>query len=220
MRVRPVNRGEVKIPIKGTRAAIFFHLLGRESTAVELEKILGINESAIRRHLDLLERDGIISHYFDRSSVGRPKKKYRITQLGRKLLPQKTEVLVSMLTRKIESTYGREALKSLVEGISDDLAEYFLPQLARRASEDIENCLKKMINLFNKFGFFASVSKKGEQYIITYRNCVFGDLLPELGGLLCEMHRRTVAKILGVGKVELEKSMGRGDPLCSQRVIL
>ncbi|MBS7281617.1 MAG: winged helix-turn-helix transcriptional regulator, partial [Candidatus Freyarchaeota archaeon] len=42
--------------LKETRAAIFYNLLEKDSTAIELSKKLNINESAIRQHLDILER--------------------------------------------------------------------------------------------------------------------------------------------------------------------
>lgn len=211
---------KIKIPFKGTRAAIFFHLVRKESSALELKSVLGINESAVRRHLDALERDGVVSHYFEKSSIGRPKKKYRLTEFGKRLLPQRTSILVSLLTRNLVSTYGQEALGLLIERMAKDLAEYFLPELAHQAHENVEDYLKNMVNHFNNFGFFATISKHNNEYIITYRNCIFSDTLPELGGLLCEMHRKTVEKILGEGTVKQEKTIARGDEFCVQRIYI
>lgn len=215
-----IDHDRIKIPFKGTRAAIFLHLIGKESSALELRSALGINESAVRRHLDVLEREGVVSHYFEKSPSGRPKKKYQLTEFGKRFLPQRTSMLVSLLTRNLISTYGQEALKLLMERMAKDLAEYFLPELAHQAKENVEDYLKNMVNHFNDFGFFASVSKGDTEYIITYRNCIFSDALPELGGLLCEMHRKTVEKILGEGNVKQEKTIARGDEFCVHRICI
>ncbi|MEM3421792.1 MAG: helix-turn-helix transcriptional regulator [Candidatus Hadarchaeum sp.] len=206
--------------LKETRAAIFYHLLNKDCTAIELKKKLAINESAIRRHLDVLERDGLVSHYFQRTSIGRPKKMYRVTPLGKKLLPKKTDVLFSLLVRKIMATYGEVTLKSMIVGISDDLAASFLSLVKYRQPENVEKRLKEIVRFFDDFGFFASISKHDTEYSISYKNCVFRDVLPELGGALCEMHRRTVVKMLGTGDIKLEKCIARGDSFCSQRIVI
>ncbi|WP_309493629.1 helix-turn-helix transcriptional regulator [Candidatus Hecatella orcuttiae] len=214
---QPAEHGRrLGVEIKGTRELIFTYLLQGDLNAIELEKKLGINESAVRRHLSILEREGLVSPYFDRSSVGRPKKKYRLTQLGRRILPKKSDVLVALLTRRITRIYGKQALRVLMEGLSEDLAGYFLPHLPKDGSRR----LKKMVKLFDEFGFFTSLSKRGEEYIITYRNCVFGDVIPELNGLLCVMHQGAVARILNTDRIKLEKCIVRGDDLCSQLVLL
>lgn len=215
-----IDDEKMRIPFKGTRAAIFLHLVGKESSALELKSALGINESAVRRHLDILERDGIICHYFERSPTGRPKKKYRLTEFGKKLLPQRTSLLVSILTRNLMSMYGQETLKSLFDRTAGDLAEYFLPDLAHRTRGSVEDYLKNMVERFNDHGFFATLSKHDNEYIITYRNCIFSDIISELGGVLCEMHRKTVEKILGEESIKQEKTIARGDELCVQRILV
>jgi predicted ArsR family transcriptional regulator len=215
-----VDNDKTKMPFKGTRATIFFHLVMKESSALELKSMLSINESAVRRHLDVLEREGVISHYFEKSSMGRPKKKYRLTEFGKRLLPQRTSTLVSLLTRNLVSTYGQEALRLLIDGMAKDLAGYFLPELAVQASGNTEDYLKNMIKRFNDFGFFATISKNDGEYIVTYRNCIFREALHELGGLLCEMHRKTVEKILGKGKIIQEKTIARGGEFCVQRICI
>jgi len=215
-----LDNDEIIIPFKGTRAAIFFYLVRKESSALELKNALGINESAVRRHLDVLERDNVISHYFEKSPMGRPKKKYRLTDFGKRLLPQRTSTLVSLLARNLVNTCGQEALRLLIERTAKDLAGYFLPELAEQAGGNIENYLKNMIKRFNDFGFFATISKKDDEYIVTYRNCIFRDALHELGGLVCEMHRKTVEKILGEGRIKQEKTIARGDEFCVQQICI
>lgn len=208
-----------KIPLKGTRALIFNHLLENDASAIELKKKLRINESAVRRHLDILEREGLITHYFYRASVGRPKKLYRVTPVSKELLPNRSDVLLAILGRKVADTYGKKALKSLMNLVSEDLAQYFLPPTPMESQENAERHLEEMVRLFDEFGFVASLKKCNGEFIVTYRHCVFGGAIRAFNEQLCEMHRMTVARITG-GKVQLEKSIAKGDEICSQRVIL
>lgn len=210
---------ETKIPIKGTRALIFAHLLRKDSNAIELEGLLGINESAVRRHLDVFEKDGFVTHYFKKLTVGRPKKIYRITPYGKKLLPKRIDLLFSILSRKIVDTYGAQALKKLMDQAADALAEYFLLKGTSHATGDAEQRLRRMVKVFNEFGFLASFSKDKGEFLVTYRNCAFSDAIPALGMQLCEMHRAAVVRTIG-GEIKWEKCIARGDDICTQRVVL
>jgi predicted ArsR family transcriptional regulator len=208
---------DAKIPVKGTRALIFSHLLSQEASAVELKKKLGINESAVRRHLEILENEGMVSHYFERTKVGRPKKLYYVTSYGKEFLPRKTDLLLSMLSRKIVEMYGELALPKLMNSVADELVNNFLKP---KANENADERLKKVVSFFDGLGFVASLSKDEKGYLIVYRNCAFRDAVPALGGKLCEMHSAIVLKTMGGGRIKWEKCIAMGDEICGQRVVL
>ena len=211
-------KARLEFPLKGTRALIFYHLLNNDSNAIELEEKLGINESAVRRHLDTLTADGFATYYIDSSQVGRPKKMYRVSPAGRELLPKKTSVLLSMLTKRISEVYGKQALSSLMGLVTDDFAGYLRHRGKPIATGDKDRSLREMVRLFNDLGFMASLSKKEGEYLITYRNCVFHDAMAALDGHICEMHKKVLLRSLGNCKIESEKSIFKGDNNCLQRI--
>lgn len=59
---------KLKIPTENTRTTILKHLLDKDLSAIDLSGKLGINESGIRRHLNILEERGYIRHYFKKSN--------------------------------------------------------------------------------------------------------------------------------------------------------
>lgn len=210
-------RKEFWTPIKGSRATILTGLLEKNLTAIQLQHSLGMNESAVRKHLDVLERDGLISHHFERADAGRPKKVYGITPLGRKLLPKKSDLLLKILSRKVVETYGERAFTRLLNSVADELACYFVPS---EAGADPQRRLKIMTKTFDELGFITSLSKKGDEYRITYRNCAFADAIPALGSEICEIHRGAVRKAVGGGEVEWSSCIARGDNACTQIITL
>ncbi len=201
--------------ISETRASILTHLLSEELTAVDLEDRLDINESAIRRHLDTLERIGYAEHYFEKAERGRPKKLYKITPEGKGLFPKRTHELFVLLAEKIKERHGEEELEEILSGIADRFAE-------KLSIEDLkgseETQLKKFVNSLEEFGFYPLLSQVEGAYYITYRNCVFGKVSEEFSGELCKMHRDIVRGAMPGYDVCQEKGRIDGDKICVHRI--
>lgn len=203
------------LPLNETRASILTHLLSEDLTALGLEEKIGINESAIRRHLNTLEQDDYVEHYFEKASRGRPKKLYTITPAGRRLFPQKTHLLFILLTKLVKEKYGESNLKELLSVVADQFAERLTPE---EKIEDKEARLEKFVNSLDEFGFFPIFSKEEGVYYIKYRNCVFGEVIEELCGDLCEMHMQIVRNVIPGCKVEQIQSIGEGDNPCIHKI--
>lgn len=203
------------LPLKETRASILTYLLGEDLTAIGLEEKIGINESAIRRHLNTLEQDGYAEHYFEKASRGRPKKLYTITSAGRRLFPQKTHLLFILLTRIVKEKYGEENLKELLSVVADEFADRLTPE---EPIEDKEARLKEFVNSLDEFGFFPIFSKEDGVYYIKYRNCVFGEVIEELCESLCGMHRQIVRNVIPECEVEQVQGIGEGNNPCIHKI--
>lgn len=206
-----------RMPSNNTRASILTYLLGEDLSAINLEDKLGINESAIRRHLDTLEQRGYVKHYFEKASKGRPKKFYSITSLGRKVFPQKTHLLFKLLARRVREKHGEKELKKLLSMIATDFADRLAPE---EPPETEEERIEKFVDSLERFGFYPTMSKREGAYYITYQNCVFEDVIDELCNPLCEMHRKIVEKIIPNSEVLQKKCIGEGDKRCVHRIIV
>lgn len=208
---------QLEVSLKDTRAVILTHLLGEDLSAIDLEEKLGINESAVRRHLDILEQQGYIEHFFEKAKRGRPKKLYTITSAGRGLFPEKTHFLFTLLAQRIKEDQGDESLEKLLSGVAEDFAENLVSENSDKTNEER---LKELVDSLDEFGFYATASKKDEVYDIEYRNCVFGDVLQDFGTQLCEMHKQIINAAVSDADVTLEKSLAGGDNLCVHKVVL
>lgn len=202
-------------PSENTRTEILDELLGRDLTALDIADILGINESAVRRHLNRLEKNGLIDSYFEKASQGRPKKYFEITEEGKKLFPKETELILNILIKSLRAKMDEEELKEISNVVAKELKKYF-PDVDEK--DDLEKRIEKITKGSDELGFYSSYSKEEDHYTMKHKNCVFGDLPAEQASWICSIHRKVVSDILGSVDIEQEKSMLKGDKICLQKV--
>ena len=188
-------------------------LLGKDANAIELARKLGINESAVRRHLDALEREGLVSSRFERCERGRPKKMFSLTANGRGMFPRKSGAFLSLLSQAITRRYGEEEVSLLMSVVAKDFAEKLITKEIRG---DLENRLKQQVQLLDDYGFFTSLSKRGDEYVIEYRNCVFEDVIPQFGKYVCKIDEEITRKVAGEVSIEWKERIAEGDKRCLQ----
>ncbi len=207
---------KIKMPSKNTRTDILNHLLGNNLTALQLKDKLGINESAVRRHLQKLENKNLIEHHFEKASKGRPKKYYKLTEKGLELFPKETSLLLNILIERLEEELSEEEMENLMKKVGDDLEDYLKPE---GENEDIETQLQKMLVNFNDLGVFSSYQKDDDGYLIEYRNCIFSDVSKSFARYICGIHKDIMKDVLGE-KIDFEQksSILSGDEICQQKI--
>jgi len=201
--------------LTGTRKSIVVNLLGNDTTAVELATILKINESAIRRHLDFLEKEDFIISRFEISGKGRPKKIYSLTSQGRSLFPRKTRELLSFLIQRATQRFGEREVESLMLSVAKD----FVKQLVTKKVEGtLSSRLNQLVQLLNDYGFFASLSKQDNRFVIEYRNCVFEDVISQFGRYICKIDEEITRQVAGNVNIEWKECIAKGDRRCLQEI--
>ncbi|NIQ05165.1 MAG: ArsR family transcriptional regulator, partial [Candidatus Korarchaeota archaeon] len=186
----------------------------QDLNAIELKDKLGINESAVRRHLNILEKRGFVRHYFKKAGRGRPKKKYTLTPEGRQLFPRQIGLLTTILIQKLKKRYNEEELEALMADVAKELEEFFPPP----EGKGVEERLETLVNAFNEFGFFSSYSKENNFYFLECQNCVFGRAAKEIGSLLCNVHKKIIQNSVGTENIEQVESLLKGDKVCKYRI--
>jgi predicted ArsR family transcriptional regulator len=87
-------------------------LLRREPRSVgELAGVMAMSEVAVRRHLSVLERDGLVTaETVRRLGPGRPCAQYHLTDRGRRLFPDQSAQFACELLAFLEEEHGRSAV--------------------------------------------------------------------------------------------------------------
>ena len=76
-----------------------------------LAELIGVSEVAVRRHLSVLERDGLVTaETVRRSGPGRPCAMYHLTDRGRRLFPDQSAQFACELLEFLEEEHGRSAV--------------------------------------------------------------------------------------------------------------
>ena len=217
----------------GTREAILDILRRHDERSVDdLAGELGLAGGTVRRHLDVLLRDGYIAVSQVRGRTGRPRYVFSLTEAGTDLFGRHYVRITRRLLHEIaeltaEETAGRggEAIADLVFAkLSDRLAAEYAPRVGGR---DIEERARAVAALLEDEGFEVEVgaapdSAAGERagdLRLLARGCPSRRLLGEFGQhrlpVDCERDRELLATLIGAPVEADRDSDAGGAPVCA-----
>jgi predicted ArsR family transcriptional regulator len=207
-------------PGEGTRGRIIEELAVAPRTARDLAKVLGIQESAARGHLERLEDRGLVVPTFRREGVGRPRKRYLLTPQGQDLFPRRYELLLDSV---MEELLAREG-EGFVSALFAEAARRMAHQIATEIPTDHTPAerARALAKALNDLGFRCTTeqSPSGELKIVR-TNCVFRHNALTHSYLLCEVFdKHLTEELLGQVGVDLQDSIGRGGLRCTHLIQL
>ena len=88
----------------------------RLCTIDDLSESLGLTPNAIRQHVAVLERDGLVVQGSVRRGRFKPCHAYSLTSRGDDLFPKRYESLLSELLREVSEADGPEKVGGLLDG--------------------------------------------------------------------------------------------------------
>ena len=198
-----------------SKAKIIASLGEGEKTGQQLALMLNINTTAVREHMDGLEKMGIITSRFLNLGVGRPRKVYYLTPLGIELLPKHYDTLLNVLMRKIHEKSGDVLLSQLISEVVGD----FNSGADEGSTLPLEERIKKVVTFLNLMGFMATVEKDGEKTFVVRHNCIFNKTAKLFSSVLCnECDTSFVKGPIGKMQVELVSCIGKGDTSCKNLI--
>jgi DeoR family transcriptional regulator, suf operon transcriptional repressor len=206
--------------LEGTRGRILEELAVAPRTARDLALKLGIQESAARGHLERMEDRGLVSPAFHREGVGRPRKRYVLTEQGQELFPKRYEMILDTLVNELLDREGEGFVSALFVQSARRMAGEIAKTIPRDASEPVR--LRHLVEALNQLGFRCRVERgtDGRQRIIR-TNCVFRHSALSHPYLLCEVFDKNLTEaLLGEVGVDLEDSIGHGGLRCSHLIQL
>jgi DeoR family transcriptional regulator, suf operon transcriptional repressor len=187
-----------------TKKAILDLLLEGPKTSGEIADKLQIQKSAVRIHLASMQTQKTVRSYFKIVRLGRPRKIYELTEIGRELFPRKYDLILSLIVKKIEETGGPEQLKKIIRSIADDIAADIRERIEKdNSSNNFEKSLKMLNSVSNEMGFLSSINKEGDEtFSLVSRNCILHKIALDNQDAICHgLHDRIIQKTLG-GKVK------------------
>jgi DeoR family transcriptional regulator, suf operon transcriptional repressor len=205
---------------EGTRGRILEELAVTPRTARDLAKILDIQESAARGHLERLEGRGLVVPRFQREGVGRPRKRYLLTTQGIELFPRKYELLLDAVFEELLGREGEGFVSALLVEAADRMARAILKDVPSKGP--IPQRVQALASALNQLGFRSTVERTADGRLkIVRTNCVFRHNAITHSYLLCEvLDKHLTEALLGQVGVDLQESIGRGGMRCTQLVQL
>jgi predicted ArsR family transcriptional regulator len=205
---------------EGTRGRIIEELAVAPRTARDLARSLGIQESAARGHLDRLEQRGLVLPTFHREGVGRPRKRYALTNAAQELFPRRYEL---MLDSVLEELLAREG-EGFVSEIFAEAARRMALQIVRTLPEHAPpvDRAKALAASLNELGFRCVVETGADGSLkIVRTNCVFRHNALTHSYLICDVFDKHLTEaLLGAVGLDLKDSITRGAMRCTHLIQL
>jgi predicted ArsR family transcriptional regulator len=199
----------------GTRERILL-LLRRHGrlSAPRLAELLQLTSVGVRRHLALLERDGLVGATVEKPRRGRPAAVYRLTDAGLETFPRHyDEVAREALT----FLKGRDAatLSQFLAWRNERLAASYA---GRVEGDTLAERTDALAEVLNEQGFMAEVEPVDGGLRLCQHNCTVEHLATELPDL-CASEAELFERLLGT-RVERERTIVDGAVRCETRIDL
>lgn len=187
--------------LDGTRLTIANLLQKNGSATVEsLASQLGLASATVRRHLDILQRDGIVVYQEVRKGTGRPKHSFRLSEAGQEALPKAYDRLLVLLLHEI-NRLKKEDLDHADEG-------QILPELFKRMAQNmaadyispgspLPHRMQVLVRLMEEIGYSPEIRQQDGSTRLVVFNCPFRSVAREIGST-CLFDSTLVSTILDI----------------------
>lgn len=117
--------------MEGSRLRILNLLLHRKQATVDqLSQEMGLASATVRRHLDILQRDNLVSFQQVKKKTGRPEHAYFLTEAGQEFLPKGYNQLLGRLlanlsglsSSEVSNVSGHDLLRGLFKNMAEESA--------------------------------------------------------------------------------------------------
>ncbi|GEN86917.1 metalloregulator ArsR/SmtB family transcription factor [Oceanobacillus sp. FSL W8-0428] len=202
----------MNITQKTTKDKILDYLKKEKSLAVsDLTKLLDMTHMAIRKHLNILERDGLIKSKEVKQPIGRPSQMYSLTERGEGLFPKNYEGISVEFLYDIKDIYGEEAIRNLFNRREQRLTNEYIKRTHQKSNHDKINELSK---IQTEKGYMTNLSQIGQnKYELIEYNCPIFAVANDFK-TACTCETQMFKNVLGTDNVKRVCCKSDGDNYC------
>lgn len=182
------------------------------ATLDELADELGITKTAAKDHLLKVDALGFLSFVDSKGGVGRPRRRYLLSQQGHDAFPKQYSWLSNVLLELLAQDFGKEKVSNLMEKLADKVADSMKHKF--KPTDSTVELLSKVTLTLNELGYRARLKqsdiRKGA--VIEATNCVYHAVAKEHPEL-CGFDTKFIENTSGMN-VKLESCIARGGSVC------
>jgi DeoR family suf operon transcriptional repressor len=208
--------------MESTRQTILNILRRRQATVDELTKELGLAPATIRRHLDILARDGHVDVTQVRRKTGRPHYLFSLSEKGEELFPKHYVRITNRLIEEIVALTPNETTGRAGGELADLVFEKMAQRLAQRIGPRIHGStlaerLASTTEALAEEGILFDVERAGGEYLLLGHGCPC-PRMANGAGQACAHDQRLLSLLLAADVTYVApESLGR-DGYCAYRV--
>ncbi len=184
-------------------------------SAESLAQALGVSKVSVRRHLGVLESDGLVDHRKLLHERGRPRFVFNLTEKAECLFPRTYDEFTRVLLRQVEKQFGKSGIEKVLESRADEQIEQLREEMG---GLEFEECLEVLARNVSERGFHAETSQLEDgSFALCQRNCpveTVATAYPEV----CRQELRVYQEVLGC-EVIRECRISDGAPFCAYHIM-
>ncbi|MEC0093509.1 helix-turn-helix transcriptional regulator [Paenibacillus macquariensis] len=186
-----------------------------ELSTKDLTEELGITVMAVRRHIQSLERDNLISSKTIRQSMGRPTAVYCLTEHADGFFPRKYHTLTLELLDELKDSVGESAIEQLFEGRKNKMVKKYD---ASMEGKNLEHRVSTLAEIQNDNGYMVEWEKiNDEEFLLKEHNCPIEQVATKYQhACLCEL--KLFESLLGDAEVERTECLAKGGQRCTYSI--
>ena len=197
----------------GTRLSILNRLQRRPATVDQLSTELGLAAAAVRRHLEILQRDRLVTYEPVRRKPGRPEHLFALTEEGQEMMPKRYHLLLQRLLQNLALSAngnGSAAVKDLLLQVARAMVEEY-----RSHSPDGEagDRIALLHRILEEEQFAPAVATSPDGVQVTLHNCPYRGVA-NISTLVCDLDHQLIAEVLDA-PVNSTARINLGHPLCT-----
>lgn len=146
------------------------------ATAQTLADELGLTVPAVRRHLQDLYTQGLLSQHTEKpGGRGRPQHVFCLSEAGEAAFPKRYELLCSDLLYHLRELYGQGAVLKVLDARRLRLYQ----QLAPLCEGNLPERTKKLADKLSDYGYAACLERENDTWYLVEYNCPFAAVARE-----------------------------------------
>jgi predicted ArsR family transcriptional regulator len=210
--------------VETTRQTILEILRRRKQATIEdLTRLLGLAPATIRRHLDILMRDSLVSVAQVRRETGRPHYVFFLTEAGEDLFPKNyirltnrlIEEIVNLGVSETRGRSGQELAELVFEKMAARMAETYAPRVT---GATLEERLEEVTNLLAGEGIIFEWRPADGGYYLLGHGCPCRRVA-NTHTQMCSHDQRLLAALLQAQVEPVEPAAVDVETYCAYRVM-
>lgn len=184
-------------------------------SAEELADALAVSKVGVRRHLSVLESDGLIKYEVERRERGRPRYVYKLTEKANCLFPRIYDEFAREMLLQIEKQFGTEGLQKVLCGRADELIEVLRDELN---GLNFEQRIKRLAEVVSEKGYLAEARRlRDGSFRLRQRNCPV-EMLAISHPMVCQEEMRVYSEALNC-EIVRECCIVDGSQMCEFHIL-
>ena len=202
--------------MEGTRLGILTLLQRQPASIDQLSTELGLAAATVRRHLDILQRDRLVTFQAVRRKQGRPEHAFSLTEEGHELMPKRYHLLLQRVLQSLDdsqdgvSSNGTSPARALLA----DIARLMVAEYRSRLRERPEDDPIRLLGLILEAEQFAPELEPTEDGVrITLGNCPYRGVANE-NAAVCALDHHLISEVLGTPIINTSR-INLGNRFCT-----